>query len=107
MSFRRGYRREADGAPPRCAPSRDPQDWASGCLFAKQGFSQVEEQRKPSAWTDTPVSNAADQRLDGSAERTSLNPILGAPADPVQPAGTSYELSPEPQITAGSEQPDQ
>ena len=68
--------------------------------------SQVEEQRKPSAWTDTPVSNAADQRLDGSAERTSLNPILGAPADPVQPAGTSYELSPEPQITAGSEQPE-
>ena len=69
--------------------------------------SQVEEQRKPSAWTDTPVSNAADQRLDGSAERTSLNPeIARTEADPVQRAGTSYELSPEPQITAGSDQPE-
>jgi hypothetical protein len=69
--------------------------------------SQVEEHNQPSAWTDTPRSNAADQRLDGSAERTSLNPeIPGAPADPVQPAGTSYEVSPEPQMTAGPEQPE-
>ena len=69
--------------------------------------SQVEEQRKPSAWPNTPISNAADQRLDGSAERTLLNPeIPGTPANPVQRAGTSYELSPEPQITAGSEQPE-
>src|SRR5438270_6942990 len=49
--------------------------------------SQVEEQRKPSAWPNTPISNAADQRLDGSAERTSLNPeIPGTPAEPVQRA---------------------
>jgi hypothetical protein len=40
--------------------------------------SQVEEHNQPSAWTDTPRSNAADQRLDGSAERTSLNPDGGS-----------------------------
>jgi hypothetical protein len=69
--------------------------------------SQIEEHNKSSAWPNTPVSNAADQGLDGGAERTSLNPVLtGNPADPVQRAGTSCELSPEPQITAGSEQPE-
>src|SRR5437764_11792729 len=68
--------------------------------------SQIEEHKEPSAWPNTPISNAADQRLDGSAERTSSNPeISGTPADPVQRAGMSYELSPGPQITAGSEQP--
>ena len=68
--------------------------------------SQIEAHNKPSALPNTPVSNAADQRLDRSAERTSLNPeIARTEADPVQRAGTSYELSPEPQITAGSEQP--
>src|SRR5947209_4664015 len=67
--------------------------------------SQVEEQRKPSVWTDTPRSHAADQRLDGTGERTSLNPeIPGTPVDPVQRAGASYERSPEPGITAVSEQ---
>lgn len=67
--------------------------------------SQIEQHKKPSAWPNTPVSNAADQRLDGSAERTPLmSELLGAPLDPVQRDGTSDELSPEPQITAVSEQ---
>jgi len=69
--------------------------------------SQIEEHKKPSAWPNTPVSNAADQRLDGSAKRTPLNSeIPGAPADPAQHAGTSYELSPAPQITAVPQQPE-
>jgi hypothetical protein len=69
--------------------------------------SQVEEQRKPSSGPNTPASNTADQRLDGSAERTSLNPERPwTPADPVQRAGTSYELSPEPQTTTVSKQPE-
>jgi len=63
--------------------------------------SQSEEHEKPSAWRNTPISNAADQRLDGNEERTSLNPEIAATqAGPVQRAGTSDELSPEPQITA-------
>src|SRR5438045_9725566 len=61
--------------------------------------SQIEEHKEPSAWPNTPKSNAADQRLDGSAERTSLNPEIAATqAGPVQRAGAS--LSPELQITA-------
>ena len=69
--------------------------------------SQVEEHNQPSAWPNTPISNAADQRLDSSAERTSLNPeIPGTPADPVQRAGTSYERSPESETTAVWEQPE-
>src|SRR5438477_11757444 len=49
--------------------------------------SQIEEHNKPSTWPNTPVSNAADQRLDGSADSTSLNPeILGIWPDPVQHA---------------------
>ena len=69
--------------------------------------SQIEEHKKPSAWPNTPVSNAADQRLDGSAKRTPLNSeIPGAPADPAQHAGTSYELSPAPQITAVPQRPE-
>src|SRR5438270_4246691 len=70
--------------------------------------SQIEEHKEPSAWPNTPISNAADQRLDGSAERTLLNPeIPRTPADPVQRAGMSYELSPGPQITALPEQPEE
>jgi len=56
--------------------------------------SQIEEHKEPSAWPNTPISNAADQRLDGSAERTLLNPeIPRTPADPVQRAGMSYDQS--------------
>jgi hypothetical protein len=67
--------------------------------------SQIEEHKKPSAGPNTPISNAADQRLDGSAERISLNPeIAGTQVDPVQRDGTSDELSPKPRITAVSEQ---
>jgi hypothetical protein len=70
--------------------------------------SQSEEHEKPSAWRNTPISNAADQRLDGNEERTSLNPEIAATqAGPVQRAGTSDELSPEPQITAVSEEPEE
>jgi hypothetical protein len=70
--------------------------------------SQSEEHKKPSAWPNTPISNAADQRLDGKEERTSLSPEIAATqAGPVQRAGTSDELSPEPQITAVSEEPEE
>lgn len=67
--------------------------------------SQIEEHKKPSAGPNTPISNAADQRLDGSAESISLKPeIAGTQVDPVQRDGTSDEGSPEPQIPAVSEQ---
>jgi len=70
-------------------------------------ISRLIEQRPP----DKTHANASEeirwpkpQSLDGSADTPSLNPeIARAEADPIQRAGTSDELSREPQKTAGSE----
>src|SRR5437588_1529619 len=71
-------------------------------------ISRLIEQRTPDkthANDSEEIRWPKPQSLDGSADRLSLNPeIARTEADPIRRAGTSYELSPEPQITAGSEQ---
>src|SRR5205823_14670418 len=53
--------------------------------------SQIEEHKEPSAWPNNPISNAADQRLDGSAESTLMNPELtSTTAEPLTPSHMSF-----------------
>ena len=70
------------------------------------GASQVEGLKKPSAWPDTPTTNAADQYGFGiGVEKASLG-IARTDTDPAQRADVPSQLSPKPQTIAASADPE-